>query len=497
MTSTKSQTTELTQEQWRLISYLNFKVQCVADQETLGIRLDFDKAVKHRDELLALQEEKVLQLQEVMPKIPKITKKSKPKVTHKKDGTLSAHGEKWFKLLKDNKLPMDYSGELEVVTDYVDANPNSTPQVKEWLYSLGWKPTTFKHVRDKATGDERKIEQIRKDSELCSSVKRLSKDNPHIDLLEGLTILQHRLGMFQAFIDCSYVKPDDSYNVPREVYVKSEIGGLTNTLRSKHKRPIANMPKVGVAWGAEIRGCLIATDGEEFCGSDLVGIESTTRDHYIKHLDPDLVEESSADDYDPHLKIAMLAGMITQEDYDYYGSYAGDGHDSRYSTIKDVRQKAKTVNYAAMYGVGAKKLARETGMGVKEAQLLLDTFWQVNWAVKEVAENSTKKILKDGSLWLFNPVSNFWYSLRFDRDAWSTLNQSSGVYVFDTWMAYIKKGGEKVSMAYHDEVLIPTKNRKQTEEVIKSAMEKTNQKLKLNVVVECDSQYGPDYASVH
>lgn len=307
--------TELSHEQWRIINYLNFKMQCAADQEDLGIRLDYNKALKHITELEQLQEQKVEELKSVMPKVPKYTKKVKPKVTHKKDGTLSSNGDKWFRLLKQNKLPMNFNGELQIHSSDEEPNPNSTKQIKDWLISLGWKPQTYKYVRDKDTGEERKIEQVRKDGELCPSVIRLVSTTPELEALEGLSIIQHRLGVFVGFKEAAFQKDDGNW------YVVSSVGGLTNTLRFKHRKPIANLPKVGVPWGEEIRSCLIATEGEVLCGSDMVSLESTTRDHYIQPLDPEYVVANQQKGYDPHLVLAVQAGMITQEDYEFYGDY--------------------------------------------------------------------------------------------------------------------------------------------------------------------------------
>jgi hypothetical protein len=283
-----------------------------------------------------------------------LTKKIKPKITHKKDGTLSVAGTDWFALLKANKLPMNFNGDLQVITGYKDANPNSPPQVKAWLDSLGWKPTTFDYKKDKE-GNERKIPQVRKNGELCSSVTRLIKKEPNVAVLEGLTIIQHRMGVFQAFIDNSYVKIGDTFDVPQQAYVKSEVKGITNTLRFRHKKPIANMPKVGVAWGEEIRGCLIATStscsctlveqdetcpigypsllcdkcngkgviGEVFCGTDLSSLESTTKRHYMFSHDPEYVEEMSKEGFDEHLNLAVFAGAISQDELDFYNWYKG------------------------------------------------------------------------------------------------------------------------------------------------------------------------------
>lgn len=481
---------QLTEEQWRLINYLNFKVTCVAEQEAVGIPLDYNKAVRHRDELLALQGPKVLELQKVMPKVAVLTKKKKPKPTHKIDGTLNIKGQNWFAILKANNLPMNHTDELQVITGYKDANPNAPLQVKAWLTSLGWKPTTFDYKKDKE-GNERKIPQVRKNGELCSSVTRLIKKEPNVAVLEGLTIIQHRMGVFQAFIDNSYVKPNDTFDVPQQAYVKSEVGGLTNTLRFKHKKPIANMPKVGVAWGEEIRGCLIATDGEVFCGTDLSSLESTTKRHYMFSHDPEYVEEMSKEGFDEHLDLAQFAGAVTQEDIDNYNK--GDA-----PWVKEVRGPYKAANYSCIYGIGAAALARDLGKSRSEASALIEAYWERNHAVRLVVDEQVVKKIK-GDMWLYNPVSGFWYSLRYEKDIFSTLNQGTGVYVFDKWLALSKQKGLTVAMQYHDEFLVVVQEGKQQEcgELIDKSIDELNEMINLNVPISAESAFGKSYASVH
>ena len=72
-----------------------------------------------------------------------------------------------------------------------------------------------------------------------------------------------------------------------------------------------------------------------------------------------------------------------------------------------------------------------------------DVYWQRNWSVKRVAEELTVKTV-DGEMWLFNPVSELWYSLRYEKDRFSTLNQGTGVYCFDRWIWYILSKREQV-----------------------------------------------------
>lgn len=302
----------------RFLRYMQFKQDCVWHQYMNPVRLDYEKAVECRDLLLSQQEEKVNLLREVMPKVKKMKWQSRPKGTHKKDGSLSVAGTNWFKACKENGLnpaseAAKKADKLKVFSHWGDPNPNSPDQVKDWLFSLGWKPCTFKYVKED-DGSERKIPQVRKDGELVSSVEVLIEDNPELEHLAGLTVIQHRLGIFKGFVECA-IERDGKY------YLRAEIGGLTNTLRFKHKKPLTNIPGVDKAWGEEIRSCLIVEDGEVFVGADMVSLEDTTRRHYIQPLDPELIEEESEPGFDPHLRLGVVAGMITQDEYEFYKWY--------------------------------------------------------------------------------------------------------------------------------------------------------------------------------
>jgi DNA polymerase I-like protein with 3'-5' exonuclease and polymerase domains len=151
-----------------------------------------------------------------------------------------------------------------------------------------------------------------------------------------------------------------------------------------------------------------------------------------------------------------------------------------------------------MYGVGAPKLARETGMTEREAKALLDAFWDINWAVKKVSSQVKKRELFNG-MWLLNPVSGFWYSLRNEKDSWSTLNQSTGVYCFDTWVAVCRKNGIKCVGQFHDEVIALVKEGDEgnVEKIMHEAAVILNKRVKLNVPLRTDVQFGKTYADIH
>ena len=537
---THDHTSNLHDDAWKYCSYLSFKMDCAREQEEVRWSFLRDKAQGHFNELAVAQEIKTVELAKAMPKkaltrvvsMPKVMMTKavtkvvhKPSVMFKVDGLISSQGvkwldlcksykvdkgvssitvqvspeklsanaHKWYHLLKSENMPKDTVGPITVVTGYEDGNPNGHAQVKQWLYALGWVPCTFKFTRDDS-GEQKTIEQIRymkghdREGELCDSVTRLAKEDPAVSVLEGLTVITHRLGFFRSMLENCVVDDDGS------AWLRAEVGGLTNTLRFKHKKPLANLPAVGKAWGQEIRDCLVVPNEAEevLCGFDMVSLESTTKKHYMYPHDPDYVNEMSTEGFDEHLDLAKHAGYLTQVDIDQYAL-------GNRPEVKEVRSKFKPANYACVYGVKETTLSRQTGMKKAECVLLINAYWERNWAVKKVAKGIYTKATKDGKIWLKNPVSGFWYSLRYEKDIWSTTNQGTGVYCFDKMMSHARNAGVKFNGQFHDEGAYNI--RKGTEAandaLLKGCVDKLNDQLKLNVPLAIDAQYGPTYGSVH
>lgn len=169
-----------------------------------------------------------------------------------------------------------------------------------------------------------------------------------------------------------------------------------------------------------------------------------------------------------------------------------------FNRLTGIRKKAKTTTYSATYGVGKAKLARTAGTTEKEAQILLDGFWKMNWAVEAFADDAKVKTV-GGQMWVWNPVSQFWYTLRYDKDKFSTLNQGTGAYCFDTWLGYCMIRGVLPCGQFHDEFItpLPEGQEKDYEEVLTWAIAKTNDKLKLNVELGIDIQFGKRYSEIH
>lgn len=346
---------------------------------------------------------------------------------------------------------------------------------------MGWKPETFKYKRDKETGDVKSIPQINLEhgGGLCPSVLKLRSVSPSIDLLDSLGVISHRIGLLNGFL---------AYE--SDGRVKATVQGLTNTLRWKHAG-VVNLPKVGKPYGEEVRGALICDDGTELCGSDMASLEDRLKQHYIYPLDPDYVNEMNTEDYDPHLSLALLAKEVTIDQVNKY-------KDNTDKSIKPIRDIFKSGNYACQYGAGPPRLALTADISLEKAKQVWEIYWQKNWAIKEVAKQQTIKTIK-GQMWLLNPISGFWYSLRYEKDIFSTLIQGSASYVFDRWVDIFRQKRKQITAQFHDEVVLQIKlgHREQATKLLKDAIKQLNDELKLNRELAIDVQFGERYADIH
>lgn len=469
------------EEAWRLIDYLSFKLDCAREQEKVKWKLDTDKCESLRESFSKEITEKVEGLARVMPKVPEKASKSFPKKFYKKNGDVSAEGQKWLDLCKQEGLPDTHKKDIEYVKSYKEPNPGSHVQMKDWLYNLGWKPQAFEYKRDKETGDVRKIPQInlKHGQGVCPSIKLLFAKEPELQLLDGLSVLTHRLSIVKGFLS----------NVDDEGYIKAEIQGFTNTLRVKHKVCV-NLPAIDKPYGKDIRGCLTVEDGEALCGSDMISLEDRTKQHYMWDFDPDYVKEMMTDDFDPHLDICVAGGLLTAAQC--------EAHKSKLEDFSKQRKLGKAANYSCVYGAGGATVARAAGITEREGTKLVEAYWKRNWSVEAIAAAQEVKTCR-GQKWLYNPVSGFWYSLRHEKDRFSTLNQGTGVFCFDTWVKHIRATGTKVLAQFHDEVVSKLNEGEEQHitNIYRNAIDKTNEELQLNRELDIDIQFGKTYSDIH
>ena len=477
----------------RIIGYLNFKLDCLKEQEENPLYINKDLCLKTA---AILKEEKFNKLNElfnILPKIPVYKTVTKPAKMLKANGELSVAGEKWNKIVKEHNLA-ENDTTITFIEDYEEPNPQSSQQIKDWLFSLGWKPTIFE-FRLNTKKEENKVPQItNKEGILCPNLKILAETYPEILALEGIGIIKHRLSILEG----SEKKPGGFiHRLSKNNTLKAEANGLTNTLRFKHLAPIVNLPSVFKPYGKEIRGSIIAPEGKLVCGNDMSSLEDNTKQHFMYFFDPEYVTQMRIPGFDPHLDIALLAGMLNEEQIEEHKLY-DKTKGSEGVSHKNVRNKSKQVNFSCVYGAGPPKIAKSSGMSLEEATLLHTIYWKRNKAVKQVADAVKTKTI-NGQMWLYNPISNFWYSLRFEKDKFSTLNQGSGVYCFDSYVKKVREKGIKISMQYHDEILFYL-NENEVENIsqkLDKSIEETNEELKLNIQLGISKDFGNSYSDCH
>ena len=169
-----------------------------------------------------------------------------------------------------------------------------------------------------------------------------------------------------------------------------------------------------------------------------------------------------------------------------------------YKKIAAVRKDYKQVNYSCVYGAGGETVGRAIGKGTRAGTALVESYWKRNWSVKAIAEDQVTKTC-NGRMWLYNPVSKFWYSLRYKKDIFSTLNQGTGVYCFDTWVKWVRSKNLPIIGQFHDEIIgmIRKGLRERAVAVCKWAISKTNEELGLNRDLDCSIDFGDSYAEIH
>lgn len=469
------------------LRYLDFKMYSAHLAEVSGWKLDVERVKASIEKLQTERERKINALSASMPRVPVMSTYHPPKRLYNSDGELSVLGQRWKERLAEGGFPEGHDEPIDLIVRYDEPNPQSNDQVKDWLYSLGWRPRTLKVQRNKKTGDITEIPQVNlpNGGGLCESIQDLFEKEPALQNLDALGVIKHRLGILNGYLRDGHSRDDGTY-------LSACIAGLTNTLRFKHAE-IVNLPKVEKPYGFDIRGPLVAPDGYELCGSDMASLEDRIKQHFIFPHDPDYVAELNRPDYDPHLDLAFLAGAITKEQLDGYATSK-----SIQAVVKPIRSIYKNGNYACQYGAGVSRLAITCACDESTARTVHKTYWKRNWAIKAIAKEQEIQTI-DGQMWLRNPINDFWYSLRTEKDIFSTLVQGSAAFCFDLWLRIVLRDREQVTGQFHDEFILCVKqgHREEITAYLLAAIDEVNSILMLNRELGISVQFGDCYADIH
>lgn len=190
--------------------------------------------------------------------------------------------------------------------------------------------------------------------------------------------------------------------------------------------------------------------------------------------------------------------MVRQKSLEEMKGLPPDQQKELFKRLKSVRHTGKQVNYSATYGAGPTTIARGAGIDIDTATKLHTAYWKLNWSVPASCVPLKVKTV-NGQKWQLNPVSGLWYSLRAIKDQWSTLNQGTGVWAFDTWVKHLRSRGVPVCAQMHDEICAALKigRRERATRILRQAIDATNDELKLNRELDISIDFGPNYSTIH
>ena len=199
-----------------------------------------------------------------------------------------------------------------------DINIGSDKQVKAYLLSVGWKPTTWNYKKG-VWPKERTSPKLTEDS--YDSIK----DDTGA-LIAGYLQLKHRKSMVEGW--WKFIRPDGR--------ISQVISGMTPTFRCTHKQ-VVNVPGEKSPWGLMLRSCFIAAPGYQMVGVDASSCQLRKLCHYMN--DPAytaaVISGKKEDGSDIHsVNMRMTDGLITN------------------------RTDAKSFIYGLLFGAGDGKLGQ-------------------------------------------------------------------------------------------------------------------------------------------
>lgn len=342
---------------------------------------------------------------------------------------------------------------------------DSNDQLKDFLFSLGWKPDEWNYKEGKKTSPKISI----------SSLESIDQGDLGRWIKWYLT-LKHRRNYLSNIKDpenkgvLSMI--DERGRVPADAFTCG-----TPTARMRHTGAICNVPKCNrkVLYGCEMRGIYVCYPPYVMMGSDLSGIEARLLGYFTSFFDD---------------------GLMARELLD------GDIHSKNAGLIGKDRDTAKTFFYALLYGAGVGKMAAILECDNAKANKIIEAFYNGNPGLKKLKEyiegyHKKYKYIKgiDG-----RPLF-----IRSNHILLNSLIQGSAAIIFKKWGCEIwnsierEKLDSKIIISYHDEYETRTHEScvDRMTEIFKETLDITKEFYKITVDLDTDTKVGSSWAEVH
>ena len=376
---------------------LEHRVQCeIHKQMSNGWLLDQRQAFDLVAGLKEKQNELEDKVHEKFKPLPTFVKEVQPK--YKKNGDLSSVG---LKFLGDS---WGNVGGTFSRLDWPEFNLGSRQQIGRYLRRFGWKPEKFTE-NGQAIVDEKTLETV--------------TDIPEAQLIAEYLMVQKRIAQVQSWLDAV----EDDGRVHGQV---NAIGAVTG--RMTHSSPnMAQVPAVGVPYGAECRALWIVPEGRKLVGVDASGLELRMLAHYMN--DKEYTNEILNGDV--HTANQINAGLST-------------------------RAQAKTFIYAFLYGAGDAKIGSIVDGGQRLGAKLRQRFLDNTPALAELRE----RVAIAAQRGYLRGLDGRCLHIRSEHSALNTLLQSAGAVVMKKALAIFSQYAPKWNLDYkllgsiHDEYQI-------------------------------------------
>jgi hypothetical protein len=434
----------------------------VENQKRRGMGFDTLKAVALRADISNAMDEKLGVLPDVMIPTPTSERVFPPKKRYKLDGTETVH---WLNFKE--KFPDYDRDDGDCANPERQLNWDSPKEAKEYLLTLGWKPTlwNYKYVDGKKKQTSPKII----DSEgglICNNILELAERHPwiHSYIVYNKLRTKHNLlgnnekGLLQHG---EIIKPDaDSCGTP--------------TARFRH-RTVVNIPRVGSFMGEEFRSLFTSRVGLVMVGWDASSLETVMEAHYTHRFDKEYAKE-------------LISGDIHTKNQELLG-------------LRD-RDEAKKFKYAITYGAMPPKLAQTFGWSKSKAEQQYDKFWKASQGLQLLKQKLLHEWKKTGKMYITG-LDGRPIFIRKESAIINSLFQSGGAILMKHAMIFAEKLLEDYNAApllrMHDEEqweCLPAIGTTVGEYGVKS-IEMAGEYLNLNVPITGEYKIGENWAQTH
>jgi DNA polymerase I len=438
---------------WGKAIRLETKVaQIVRQQEIRGWRLDVPLIHKHLETLDAMTKELEDEIYAKVPPRKVVPANPTVDMPYRRDGKIKE---------RVKAYGLEVCGPFSKVF-WERINLDSETQTKEYLLSVGWKPTEWNYS---STTKERTSPKLTEES------FEGMEDQTGKLISKRLTIV-HRRRQLAGFLEA--LRPDG--RIPAEA---NTIG--TPTGRMTHRK-VVNVPKAKdhVFFGKQMREVFIATEGMKLVDCDASGLELRCLAHYLN---------------DPELTSIILSG---------------DWHTRVWKTIDKyvaTRDNSKNVFYAFMYGAQDEKLGSMSDMrppgwtntmvGAAIRASLLAGIPSLNNLLEGV-----KRASKRGYLIGLDGRKLY---VRSKHSAFNTLLQGAGAVIMKValcfqWDMICAEQLEAYQIGHqHDETICeaPPSVAERVGQLCRQSIIRAGEFLKLNCPLDGEYRIGDNWAQVH